>query len=71
MERHYENSSISANKHELLLTKMDDLELEYAGVNTLRLSPSVAMSVKEPGLQFLCTSELIENVREGQSLYTQ
>lgn len=60
-----------AAMHEQLFSKMEELGLEYSGANTLRLSPSVAMSVKEPGLQFLCTSELIESVREVQRLYTQ
>ena len=60
-----------AAMHEKLFSKMEELGLEYSGANTLIFYPSVAMSVKEPGLQFLCTSELVESVREGQRFYTQ
>jgi hypothetical protein len=58
-----------ASRHELLFSKLDSLGLEYSGASTLRLSPTAFMSVKEPGLEFLCTSELIKNVREELRLY--
>ena len=58
-------------RHEQLLHLMDDLNLEYSGVNPMSYYPSIVMSVREPGLKFLCTSELVADIREVQSLQTQ
>ncbi|MDG5766804.1 hypothetical protein QA596_04935 [Balneolales bacterium ANBcel1] len=58
-------------RHEQLLHLMDDLNLEYSGVNPMSHYPSIVMSVREPDLKFLCTSVLVADIREEQSLQTQ
>lgn len=59
---------IIADMHENLLNNME--EMNISGVNKSTIGPWISMFVDEEALEFLCTSDLVQNVQEVNTYST-